>query len=811
MAGALAAGLLSGAVAAQEPTPNTFVDVPVPQLTGWNEVNRLTVQPGVDGYSGASARTQVYTTQIAKEAAETAFQTDPDGADIEDALWADSPAAVYFELDDGSGRPPGIQVVTDDLDFPTNNCIMASGERESTQFPETVVPKICSDAPGSSKRYFLEIRDAGVPVDLVFDVGLKDIRYGGVKDPADDGGEALEAFREEYGIGRIYRVIQKVVNNTDQRLLGIKLELGHGVGGDFVPFNFADDGVAFELRPLVPREFFDGETGAPDVEVWNEDRFATYAPKLFDTGERVRFDPGFFSHQAAGLFPPQELEGTSDKTQFIFSGDDTNENGYSGALTQNYFSMVDEQAMGTGLPQGLFGYWLSDSLAPIVIGRYDEGNPEGESDAVEAWYDGSDWRYGLAGDPGTSAAPFSIVPDSILQQWAVKLLGIDPAQLDDSVRYDSIISDDLANLNMDTYIYIGEGILNTDGNPKFDSITFRVTAIPTTAFQGVGNETPPWIDGDGNNTAPSLSTYLITEAPVALNDLTTTFEQVETTDSNYDPDALPLNIPILANDVFNGQLLSGSAVTVNSFAVNGTVVFDAATPPSPAAEVEVTDEEGTTIGTVVLNEEGVLPSVDFTPVIGFTGLASFNYTVNATYDDGTSVKGPADSNQATVSVRVNAFPDPDAPIALNDSAVTYKDTSVTIDVLANDSLPAGTPTVAILDEPLTGSAAVEDGQVVYMPQAGYIGLDRFTYTVTTDGNRSNAALITVQVRETPEIYVPPGTEPEEPEEVGPSKSSGGIFGCSYNPGAPFDPTLLLIAFGAIGGLAWRNRRRRVTA
>ncbi len=44
--GILAAGLVAGTTVAQEPTPNTFVDVPVPQLTEWNEVNYLERRTG---------------------------------------------------------------------------------------------------------------------------------------------------------------------------------------------------------------------------------------------------------------------------------------------------------------------------------------------------------------------------------------------------------------------------------------------------------------------------------------------------------------------------------------------------------------------------------------------------------------------------------------------------------------------------------------------------------------------------------------------------------------------------------------------
>jgi hypothetical protein len=769
--GAIATGLIAGAAVAQEPTPNTFVDVPVPQLTGWNEVNRLTVLPGIDGYTGASARTQIYVDETAKQAAETAFQTDPNAPDIEDALWTGSPAAVYFELDDGSGRPPGIQVVTDDFDFPTNNCIMASGERESVDFPGTIVPKLCSDPASSSKRYFLEIRTADVPVDMVFDVGLKDIRYGGVKDPVDDGGEALEAFRQEYGIGRIYRVIQKVINNSDERWVGVNVELGHGVGADFERFNFAEDGVAFELRNLVPREFFEGETGAPDIEVWDPERYSTFSPKLFDTGERERFEPGFFDDEAGGLFPPQDTSGDPEKSPFIFSGTTANLNGSFGAITPNHFSMVDAQAMGTTLAPGVFGYVLSDSLAPFVIARYDEGNPEGESDAVEAWWDGSDWRYGLAGDT-SGLNPFGVVPDSQLEQWAAKLLGIDPGQLDDPVRYDAILGDDFATQNMDVFIYISEGILNDEGAPKFDNITLRVTGVSTSeaglATTDLGNNLPAWTIETGDpaspydNNAPTLASYAPdTGVPVALNDLETMFEN-DTSSPFYEPGAETKNIAVLANDLLDGELLLGSGATITN--------------------VTITDQ---TSGTAVLQGDN---TVDFTPDVGFTGLASFTYTVSI--DDGAG--GTETSNEATVAIRVNPYPDPDAPVAANDSAVTFKNTPVTIDVLANDTLPVGDAVVAILDEPLTGSAVVENGEVVYTPATNFVGLDRFTYTVTSNGKVSNAALITVRVDAPPVVPPPP-------------KGSGTIFGCSYNPGAPFDPTLPLLALAAIAGLAYRKR------
>ena len=306
----LTAGMIINPAFAVEPIPSTYVDVPVPQLTAWNDINTQTV----DGISGATGKTFIYPDQATRDADLIDWDTfDP----FVDHYGVDSVGYIFWELDDGSGRAPGLQVVTDDFDFPVNNCIMASGERPSAEFPDSVVPKTCSDPEGSSKRYKLVVTEPDVPIDLVFDLGLKDIRYKGIKDPSDDGGEELTAFKEEYGLGRIYRWIQKIINSSDERWVSVKFEVGTGVGDAFTPLT-EEDSVAFELRPLVPREFFEGETGAPDIEVWDPQRFATFSPKVYDDGLR-RFPPGFFDDNAAGLIPPQNTD-VGDKSQFIDSG-----------------------------------------------------------------------------------------------------------------------------------------------------------------------------------------------------------------------------------------------------------------------------------------------------------------------------------------------------------------------------------------------------------------------------------------------------------------------------------------------------------
>ena len=437
----IGASLIGGSVNAGEPLPNTYTDVSVPQFTGWNGSNIVTL---VDALSGATNKSLVYESQAAVEAG--------------------SPPAygvVYWELDNDSGRAPGIQVVTDDLDVPTNNCIMASGELESKDFPGTIVPKTCSDPEGSSKRYFFELTSADKPVDLAFNLGVKDIRYKGVKDPSEDNGEELAEFRETYGIGRIYRVIQKVINNTDKRIASYKFELGTGVGPDFTPLTFEEHTVAFEMNTVVPREFFEGETGAPDISVWNPLRFATISPKMFDDGARERFEPGFMDHAAAGFLPPQLPPEGAEKSQVIDSGLYILNN-IIGSMTPNYFNVQETQGgEASNIPGNMLGYHLPDDLIPTVIGEYNTNEVGGESDAIVAIWDGLNWRSGRAGldgDPATTSDNYGVIPDAQLVQWAAKPLGLNiPGEApEDLIRYEGILSDDLSGLNTDIYIYIGD-------------------------------------------------------------------------------------------------------------------------------------------------------------------------------------------------------------------------------------------------------------------------------------------------------------------------------------------------------------------
>ena len=711
MAGALLLGALTAPVVAQaqapEPTPSTYTDADVPLLRSWSNINTLTVER--DSQEG---RTYIYPDSATRDA-------DASGA----MDGTGSVAYVGWELDDFSGRAPGIQAITDDFAFPVQNCIMASGEREADDFPGTIVPKNCSDAQWSSKRFFLEVTEADTAIDLVFDTGMGVLRYKGVKDPSEDGGEAFEEFRETHGVGRIYRVIMKFLNETGQRLSGVRVEVGTGVGADFVPLTLEDDGVGFELRQLVERGFFVGNTGAGPRSVWDPERFAHFSPKLFHDGTG-RFDTGFFDVQRSGFFYPQSISEGDESAQMIYSGDMLNANtGIYGALSQNYFSMFESQGGLSDLVANIFGYFLSGELSPYVIDRHNDGNPLTEGDLTMAWWDGNVWRYGVDEN-------FAEVPTAVLEQWAALQLGVDNDN--PSVgpeRYGSMLADDLSGMNMDVYLKIQDMILDGDGLPRHDSITMRLTGVSVDSL-GVGavagTDDPLWVQP--GHEAPALSTYMpATGVPVALNDFASTMRNVS------------VDVDVLENDLLDGSLVPidpTTIVTVLQAPTNGSAVVDPNT-------YEIT----------------------YTPAANYVGPDSFTYTVEfASFT----------SNAGTVSIEVREPTDDAIPVAGNDSASTIEDEPVTIDVLANDTVE-GIPVmdgpnviVTIIDAPVNGTAVVNaDKTITYTANAdaNFTLVERFTYRVTVEGAESNAALVTVRA-ETDEVVIIPFTTDDQAETTG---------------------------------------------
>lgn len=207
-------------------------------------------------------------------------------------------------------------------------------------------------------------------------------------------------------------------------------------------------------------------------------------------------------------------------------------------------------------------------------------------------------------------------------------------------------------------------------------------------------------------------------------------------------DTFTLTDPITFGDTFSGD---GGVVPVSP---NTTPIADndsATTPTDTAVSIPVlsndSDPDGDTLtidhvgtpsnGSVTFDPDG---TIIYTPNSGFSGTDTFTYTV---CDPG----GLCDDGTVTVMV------DNATPNAEGDSATTPTGTAVAIPVLANDSDPNGdTLTIQNVTDASNGTVSISpDGTIIYTPDPGFSGDDRFTYTVCDTSGNCSTATVTVKV------------------------------------------------------------------
>ncbi|UOA27497.1 Hint domain-containing protein [Pseudosulfitobacter sp. DSM 107133] len=238
--------------------------------------------------------------------------------------------------------------------------------------------------------------------------------------------------------------------------------------------------------------------------------------------------------------------------------------------------------------------------------------------------------------------------------------------------------------------YDANPALNTD-NDTLDLTgqgSFYITDQVADSNGNGTNGTIVFVDGDGTPTGDTIAFTEIeniigdevNQAPDAMDDTATTEEDTAVT------------VDVLANDT-DGD---GDTLTITS-----------ATVPAAQGTVEIVGNQ-----------------LVFTPAENFNGDATLTYVVS----DG---MGGEDTGEAVVTVT----PVNDDPVAMDDTATTDEDTSVTIDVLANDSdVDGDTLTVTSATVPAAqGTVEVVDNQVVFTPTDGFVGDATVSYVVQ-DGN-----------------------------------------------------------------------------
>jgi hypothetical protein len=151
--------------------------------------------------------------------------------------------------------------------------------------------------------------------------------------------------------------------------------------------------------------------------------------------------------------------------------------------------------------------------------------------------------------------------------------------------------------------------------------------------------------------------------------------------------------------------------------------------PDAGQTLSITAVQAGTGGTVSLNGG----TVAFTPTSGFSGAASFTYTLS---DNG--------GGTATGSVTVTVAAQP--PVAASDSATTPFQTAVTIAVASNDTAGAPVTGIQIVSAPQNGSASVNGLNILYTPAAGFQGQDSLTYVALAGGQQSSPATVAITVQ-----------------------------------------------------------------
>lgn len=157
--------------------------------------------------------------------------------------------------------------------------------------------------------------------------------------------------------------------------------------------------------------------------------------------------------------------------------------------------------------------------------------------------------------------------------------------------------------------------------------------------------------------------------------------------------------------------------------------------------LQATDADGDPLTYSILSQplRGVLSGTGtarvYTPAANFNGTDSFTFSVR---------DGQFQSNVATVIIQVANVNDP--PAARDDSANTVRNTTVTISVLANDTdVDGDVLAISAVSSAGNGKTAILGTRIVYTPANGFVGTDRFTYSVRDGRGGVATAAVTVVV------------------------------------------------------------------
>lgn len=207
-------------------------------------------------------------------------------------------------------------------------------------------------------------------------------------------------------------------------------------------------------------------------------------------------------------------------------------------------------------------------------------------------------------------------------------------------------------------------------------------------------------------------------------------------------------VTITVNDVAAPN--ATPSASANSYVVNQDAILNVA---SPGVLVGDTDADGDTLtaslvsgpshGVLTLNANG---SFTYNPTDTYSGPDTFVYR---------AFDGQAYSNNATVTITVNAVVANTAPVAAGNSYSVEEDAILSVSapgVLGNDTDVNGDTLSAILVSNVTHGALTlnANGSFTYVPAANYHGNDSFTYKASDGALNSNTVTVNISVTPKPD-------------------------------------------------------------
>ena len=485
------------------------------------------------------------------------------------------------------GEPSGIKVVNDDPAVQNGkpaNCIMATSYLDG-HFLDSADPQqvTCSGPFQSHKRYKLAMLpstvdgDGSESVDLVFNV------------------EAEEGLAP-----RDYQVFQKINNWTDRRLAGFTIQLGFGVGEDFVSIDGAESeagegaDIHSNLYLTVP------------AEIWSENQLAIFSEGLFGPFDDKTETIGFFDPDNRAGFKILEYtpDGPTVQTDILHS---------DGPLGSAYAQIPPNSGV-----VGQFGPWLPNNMLPYGVFFDDDGDPATDAELL-AWYgmdpslnDGAG-ALGWMGGSQPGSDPFRSIPDTEIYGYGENLL------------YTQGLIDDLVNVGLNYIVTLGD--VST-----FPGATFTIRITPQLDTSGapdpefVGNEPAPVLlfrSHDGAislDPGPYFSAGSLLTARVGDADLNGDPLVVDTVDvliatTAEGPDAPPPQTLALIEQGANRGVFVATLPEAFSNIDAGTVTLtyvdaDDGNGTVPDVPNPVTKQASTTLDTTDTDADGILDIAD---------------------------------------------------------------------------------------------------------------------------------------------------------------------------------------------------------